>query len=150
MIFSDEVTQSSTAEAPEPEALDGGTAEPQPRARALSPPAPGPVFPGTATPPPGGSDPLPPGPPSPGTVYLEATAPEDVSARATPPPPGGLGSRKLAGDLCCSQCNYSTNSRGKFDEHVKAHKGRFVCKLCAKAFIKVRRHVISHVSKRFG
>ena len=45
--------------------------------------------------------------------------------------------RKLSGDISCTQCNYSTNSQTKYEEHLKAHRGRFICKLCSKAFIKV-------------
>ena len=48
----------------------------------------------------------------------------------------------------CARCNYGTNMPHKFAQHEKAHQGRWICKYCQKACIKLSdltRHWASHV-----
>ena len=47
----------------------------------------------------------------------------------------------------CTKCNYATNVRANWSEHQRAHQGRFVCKICGKAFLKtsdLTRHWVGH------
>lgn len=47
----------------------------------------------------------------------------------------------------CVRCKYSTNSKFKYQQHLKAHNGRFICKRCNKACIKssdLYRHWVTH------
>lgn len=56
-------------------------------------------------------------------------------------------SRRSLKSHTCERCNYSTDAEAKFREHLKAHRGRFICKNCNKACIKssdLFRHWLSH------
>lgn len=56
-------------------------------------------------------------------------------------------SRRSLKSHTCERCNYSTDAEAKFIEHMKAHRGRFICKNCNKACIKssdLFRHWLSH------
>lgn len=47
----------------------------------------------------------------------------------------------------CVRCKYSTNSKFKYQQHLKAHNGRYICKRCNKACIKssdLYRHWVTH------
>ena len=51
------------------------------------------------------------------------------------------------GQYTCDQCSYSSNILRKMDQHKQAHDGRYICKLCYKAFIKtsdLTRHWFTH------
>ncbi len=54
----------------------------------------------------------------------------------------------------CKQCTYGTNLPQKMYEHQQAHRGRYICKLCKKAFIKtsdLTRHWLTHnIAKENG
>ena len=57
--------------------------------------------------------------------------------------------------ISCPMCNYSTHYMHKLNEHMNAHGGRFICKICSKAFIKssdLTRHMFVHdtnVNKKY-
>lgn len=51
------------------------------------------------------------------------------------------------GHYSCPRCSYTTNIEEKYDAHLVAHRGKFICKLCSKAFIKtsdLTRHWLTH------
>ena len=51
------------------------------------------------------------------------------------------------GRYTCDQCSYSSNILRKMTQHKHAHDGRYICKICYKAFIKtsdLTRHWITH------
>lgn len=54
-----------------------------------------------------------------------------------------LGSRRFqpkapqSGKYQCDKCSYATGFEHKMDQHARAHKGRWICKKCPKAFIKL-------------
>ena len=55
--------------------------------------------------------------------------------------------RSMDGNYRCTKCNYSTNVKTKIEGHQKAHLGRYICKLCGKAFVKtsdLTRHWVCH------
>ena len=39
----------------------------------------------------------------------------------------------------CDKCSYFTNRESKMEEHMTAHGGRWICSVCNKAFVKVKR-----------
>lgn len=57
------------------------------------------------------------------------------------------GVEKKTETYVCVRCKYSTNAKFKYQQHLKAHSGRYICKRCNKACIKssdLYRHWVTH------
>ena len=91
--------------------------------------------------------------PSPNTVQVKGDSQPDSASC----PPGGDVSKvsvkqreprqPRVGRYTCDQCSYSSNILRKMTQHKHAHDGRYICKICYKAFIKtsdLTRHWITH------
>jgi hypothetical protein len=81
----------------------------------------------------------------------EAEQQREADTKKTVLLPGGDSSidcDRIAEDiLTCVRCRYTTSSSLKYDQHIRAHAGRYICKACGKACIKASdlfRHWSTH------
>lgn len=93
---------------------------------------------------------------SPRKNVVQVASPADsqptvVSQSSDKTPKGTLKNRESRhARLCrytCDQCSYQSNILRKMTQHKHAHDGRYICKLCYKAFIKtsdLTRHWMTH------
>lgn len=75
------------------------------------------------------------------------SAPREGRMLLTSRHPGHLRPAPSVYTFSCEKCNYTTNMATHYEQHVKAHSGRYVCKMCGKAFIKaadLTRHWVCH------